>query len=280
MREITKEELEKILINHLHWIKEDCEGWEDMRADLSRTDLRRVNFYGANLSGAILYGANLYRANLYRADLYKANLSAANLSVANLSGANLRRANLYAANLSGTDLCKADLRGVDLDKANLYDANLYGANLSNANLCGTDLRGAAFYRANLSGAILREANLSRALLSEAENIPYIPMACPDNGAFIAWKKAHGYIVKLFIPSDARRSSGTGRKCRCDKATVIGIENLDGTTADITEVTSDYDLSFKYVLHGHVAVDNFCTDRWKECSNGIHFFVNREEAVNY
>ena len=27
-------ELKKILENHLHWIKEDCENWEDMRADL------------------------------------------------------------------------------------------------------------------------------------------------------------------------------------------------------------------------------------------------------
>ena len=27
--------LEKILEDHKHWLKEDIEGWEDMRADLS-----------------------------------------------------------------------------------------------------------------------------------------------------------------------------------------------------------------------------------------------------
>ena len=34
--------LEEILENHKHWLKEDVEGWEDMRADLSDADL-----YGA-----------------------------------------------------------------------------------------------------------------------------------------------------------------------------------------------------------------------------------------
>lgn len=280
MREISKEELEKILVNHLHWIKEDCEGWEDMRADLSGVNLCGANLYGANLVGANLRESNLFGANLHRADLYRANLRGVNLGASNLSGANLGRADLHEANLCGADLCKANLCGADLYRANLSEANLYDANLVGADLRGTDLRGATFYRANLFGVNLLEANLSRAMLSGAKNIPYIPMTCPNTGAFIAWKKARGYIVKLFIPSDAKRSSATGRKCRCDKATVIGIENLDGTAADITEVTSDYDLSFKYVLHSHVAVDNFCTDRWKECSNGIHFFINREEAVNY
>jgi len=280
MRKISKEELEKILDNHLHWIKKDCEGWEDMRANLSGTNLRGVNLCAVNLCGAILRDANLVDANLYRADLRRADLCGANLGAVNLSQADLRKADLYIANLDRADLCKANLCEANLRGADLCGANLYDANLSEANLCETNLRGTTFYAANLSGADLHRADLFSTMLSGAKNIPYIPMACPDNGAFIAWKKAHGYIVKLFIPSDARRSSGTGRKCRCDKATVIGIENLDGTAADITEVTSDYDASFKYVVHGHVKVNNFCEDRWKECSNGIHFFINREEAVNY
>ena len=50
----TEEELKKIIENHLHWIKEDCDGWENMRANLE----------GANLEGAYLYRANLCGANL------------------------------------------------------------------------------------------------------------------------------------------------------------------------------------------------------------------------
>ena len=52
MKEITRKELEKIIENHQHWLKEDCDGWENMRANLSGADL-----YGANLSGANLYHA-------------------------------------------------------------------------------------------------------------------------------------------------------------------------------------------------------------------------------
>ena len=155
-------------------------------------------------------------------------------------------------------------------RANLSRANLSGANLSGANLSGADLS-----RADLSGA-----NLSGADLSVAKNVPFIPMACPDTGAFVGFKKASGHIVMLGIPEDARRLSATGRKCRCDKALVIRIEEMDGTTSDLTEVVSDHDSSFVYKVGKMVSVPDFCEDRWRECSAGIHFFINRQEAVNY
>ena len=154
-------------------------------------------------------------------------------------------------------------------------ANLSGANLSGANLSGADLS-----RANLSGANLSGADLSRADLHGAENVPFIPMACPDTGSFIGFKKASGHIVMLGIPEDARRLSATGRKCRCDKAIVIRIEEMDGTTSDLKEVVSDHDSSFVYKAGKMVSVPDFCEDRWQECSAGIHFFINRQEAVNY
>ena len=51
---MTQDELNKIIENHLHWIKEDCKGWENMRANLSHAMLS-----GADLSHAKLFGANL-----------------------------------------------------------------------------------------------------------------------------------------------------------------------------------------------------------------------------
>ena len=214
MKTITKEELGKVLENHLHWLREDCDGWGNMRADLSNTDLRY-------------------------ADLRSADLSSANLSSANLSSANLRSA----------DLSYADLRSADLSSANLSSADL-----------------------------------SYADLSSAKNIPFIPYSCPDFGMFIGFKKAYyqsePYIVVLEIPEDARRLSANGRKCRCDKAKVLEIQNIDGSKADIEFVCSQYDSSFHYKVGEIVSVDNFCEDRWNECSQGIHFFINRQEAVNY
>ena len=66
MRTITQEELNKIMEQHQHWLKEDCEGWEYMRADLRGADLRGADLSGADLSGADLRGANLSGADKFR----------------------------------------------------------------------------------------------------------------------------------------------------------------------------------------------------------------------
>ena len=237
---MTQEEIRGVLEKHKRWL-EESEGWsEDDRANLSG-----ANLFGADLSGANLYGANLYGANLSRADL----------SGANLYGANLSGAGLYGADLSGANLSRANLSG-----AGLYGANLFGADLSRANLSGADL-----YGANLYGA---------------ENVPFIPYACPDFGMFIGFKKAHGYIVVLEIPEDARRLSAAGRKCRCDKAKVLKIQNLDGSDSGLTEVKSNFCDDFLYKVGEVVSVPDFNENRWNECSQGIHFFINRQEAVDY
>ena len=180
MKTYTEAQLNEVLRNHKHWLMRDCDGWENMRADLS----------GAYLSGAYMFGANL--------------------SGADLSGANLTGANMY----------------------------------------------------------------------RAENVPFVPMACPDTGAFTGWKKASGKIVKLLIPDDARRSSATGRKCRCDKAIVLAIENIDGTDSGLSSIASSRDLNFIYTVGETAAVPNFCENRFNECAAGIHFFINRQEAVEY
>ena len=127
-------------------------------------------------------------------------------------------------------------------------------------------------------ANLRGADLSCADLSCAKHIPYIPMVCPEEDEFIGWKKADKHIVKLFIPSDAKRSSSTTRKCRCSKAKVLEIYNLDGTIAEEREVRSNYDNSFIYKVGEIVEVADFDENRWEECSKGIHFFMQRKEAV--
>ena len=134
--------------------------------------------------------------------------------------------------------------------------------------------------ANLSYADLRSANLSYADLRDAEEVPYIPMVCPEEEDFIGWKRAGDKIVKLHIPQDALRSSATTRKCRCNKAEVIEIYNIDGTIADERIVSSNYDSSFTYEVGKTVEVQDFDTNRWNECAKGIHFFINRQEAINY
>ena len=195
-----------------------------------------------------------------RANLYGANLSEANLSIANLRGADLSEANLSEANLRGADLSMANLRRADLSGAYLSEANLSMANLSGANLCGAN-----FYGANLY---------------ESKGANY-PINCPEKGSFIGFKRVRGdFIVELEIAEDALRSSATGKKCRCSKAKVLSITNIDGTESNVNSARSLWDPDFVYTVGETIEVPNFDTNRWIECAPGIHFFITRKEAVDF
>lgn len=141
-------------------------------------------------------------------------------------------------------------------------------------LCMADLRGANLRGADLRGADLRDANLHG-----AKNIPFIPIACPSDGSFIGWKKIKGCLVKLLIPEDAKRSSATTNKCRCDKAKVLEIIDLT-TNEHLDDIINEEYAKCVCRVGEMVYPDKFDKERWKECSHGIHFFINKQEAVEY
>ena len=271
--------LNEILKKHEIWLRGE-EGGE--RADLSYTDLSGVDLTGAdlryaNLRCVDLRYANLRYANLSDVDLRKADLSNTDLINAGLRDANLRNTNLRCANLRNVNLRNTDLRNTDLRCVNLNDADLRGA----------DLRDTRLINANLSGADLRDVNLRDAdlrgtdLIGIKTNIYTIGynLACPEKGSFIGYKKANGCIVELLILEDSKRSSATTVKCRCDKAKVLEIKDIE-TGEKVKEVYSDYDPKFIYKVGEIVSVDNFDNNRWNECASGIHFFMNRKNAINY
>jgi hypothetical protein len=249
---MKQEELNKILEEHKLWLN----GKGGTRADLQ----------GANLLGANLEGTDLRGADLEDADLQWANFKNANLKGADLRYAILKSTNLQYADLKGANLQYADLQNTNLKNTNLEDANLRLANLRLANLQDANLEGA-----NLEGASLKGANL--------KNVKGRDMICPEEGAFIGFKKCYNKIVELEILEDSKRSSATSGKCRCDKAKVLNITSLDGLQ-EFKNATSDYDVTFKYNVGEIVSVENFNDNRWIECAEGIHFFITRQEAIEY
>jgi hypothetical protein len=185
---------------------------------------------------------------------------------------------------------RADFTGTDLAHLNLKYRNLTGAIFVNANLCDADLRWSVLQECDFKGALMNHAALEHADLRGAKNLPYIPMVCPETGSFIAWKKCavkdrYNYchcIVKLFIPEDALRSSGTSRKCRASKALVLEFQDFEGHVLDNNlSVVSMYNHAFGYTVGNLVQpVYAFDKDRWSNCASGIHFFMGRREAVEY
>lgn len=117
---------------------------------------------------------------------------------------------------------------------------------------------------------------------EEEN-QYPPLACPATGSFIGWKCAvdesnHCVLIKLEIPEDAKRTSGLdSQKCRCDKAKVLEIIDFAG---ELKEAHSIYDPTFVYKVGEEVSVKDFCDDRMLICTRGIHFFMEKVDALDY
>lgn len=174
----------------------------------------------------------------------------------------------------------------------------------NSKLFG-DIHCCTFTRCDFSGAIIhmratwcvfkscdfRNANLFDSDLSEANfidckvscsTIGYFQQ-CPLEGSFSGYKSAWindwtKGIVKLLIPEDAQRSSGTSFKCRCSKAQVLEIYDFLGHPR--TEAYSQYDRNFIYEIGKTVEAPDFDECRWNTCSRGIHFFMQEEQARTY
>ena len=136
----------------------------------------------------------------------------------------------------------------EANKADLYGADLRDADLSYANLSG----------ANLSGA----------------NLPAFSLV-PEESSFIAWKKLrNGVVAKLLIPAEAKRTSSlVGRKCRAEFIEVLSLSEGTSCSGQFDELTI-------YTVGETVKADSYNDDIRLECTHGIHFFVTKQEAIDY
>lgn len=268
---INGKTLEEILENHLHWLKRDVDGWKEMRANLDGADISNTDLRFANFKYASLNDVNFYKSDLREVDLRRTSLQHSNLSYADFREATLNDTYIFNSNLAHADFGDASLVGTYISHSNLTRADFRGANFAWA-----DLHSCVFYDTDL-----RDCNFMYANLRGSKYVPYIPLQCPSDGAFIGWKKVNNILIKLEISADAKRSSATTHKCRCDKAKVLGFYDSLGTEElDITEFVNDKYEKCKYVKGEMVYPDFFDEDRWNECSHGIHFFVNKQDAINY
>ena len=128
-------------------------------------------------------------------------------------------------------------------------------------------------RADLSGANLRGAELHGACLPRF-------IIIPEQGSFIAWKKGdNSHLIKIRIPAKAKRTSSlVGRKCRAEFVKVLEIWDSEGEK--VNSCGGWHQSSFLYTVGETVYPDSYDPDIRVECSHGIHFFVTKEEALNF
>ena len=202
------------------------------------------------------------------------------LSNQDMCDLNLRRASFYDCNLNGTDFA-----GSMMDHVAFYDCDIRNAKMANCKL-----RGASFRGNDMEGIDLCGANIYAAVLEDAvnqdkvitnEETQWYEMRCPKEGPFIAWKCCTELrVVMMLVPADAKRCMATMETGRVSKVKVLSIKSIDETKSyDWAQSTVDPDFYYE-VGKWLEPANGFQEDRWKDSSEGIHFFLDRQQCVDY
>lgn len=279
---MSQKELDNIITKHEKWLSGDPDG---ERAVLSgymfdRLDLSSRNLRHSRIIHCYFRMCDITKSSLQDSDLTESAFKFCDLSYAKMGMCSMYKIVAKVSDFNHCELDKSDMSFGIFAGCSLVDSSIRNCNLSHTGFFDCSINLCDFGHSDMSGCKFQSCDIVNICVSDVVNFPHIPMTCPEKGSFTAWKKAGDYIVKLQIPEDARRSSATGRKCRCDKALVVAIEDIYSTQSDVKEVTSDYDKKFVYRVGETVTEPAFYDNRFRECASGIHFFMTRQEAVEY
>lgn len=312
---IEKADFDRIMSDHKLWLADKTKG---KRADLSGLDLSEMDLSGMDFSYADMTDVNLFKsdlthANLSYADLNQAHLHDADLSNATIEETNFSNADITMAKLNGckgkkthflfacmwdceikdaelpnsaflyAEVCNCDFSGSNLERASFVCADFDDAIFKNTNLKNTDLCFASrvfwsdFTNADMTGAKTSGVNFALERLNGVKGLK-VPLYCPEDGAFVAWKKCReGKIVKLLIPETAERKGSSLHSCRASEAIVLEIFDRDGEPVE--EATSIIDKEFKYFKGEKVMPNKVDRNRLGD-AEGIYFVLSREETRFY
>lgn len=269
--------------------------------------MSRVKFYarGARMKGLNISGR---KCRIFDSDFSLGTVEQSIFDEVDFYNCDIEHTKFKAVSFKGsyfyrlvTELTEFD--GCDFTKAYMTDFTFDNCIFRQCDFTKCDAENVLFKSCIFYDCDFNEADLPPFFYPECmvdcTNIPYMPMACPEEGEIIGYKiasserlrlsvpiwrniKNHGLpnvLVTLKIPANAKRSSAGGRKCRCDKAEVIGLEHIT-SHENLSIAYSKYDLNFAYHIGDSISVPEFDENRWNECSTGIHFFINRKEALQH
>jgi len=203
-----------------------------------------------------------------------------------LAGAEMRYLNLLHATFENCDLHETDFTGGRLDHVAFYECDIRGMNLSKCMARGVsfryhDMEGVNLSGANIYAAVLEDAVNQDKVITDDETKWY-KMRCPEIGtAFIAWKCCTDLrVVQMLVPRDAKRCMATMETGRAERVKVLSIKSIDETKSyDWAQSTVDPDFYYETGKWTEPA-NGFQEDRWKDSSPGIHFFLDRQQCVDY
>lgn len=294
-------------------------------AYFKESDLYNVSMIECNLEYAFFgesYINNWHISDccMYASKFMKSNIVSSRMIECKIKASNFENSEISSLTIQGCYAKRSSFREAHIRDCNFSDnmfetssfvlATISKTNFGNSNLSYSRLDKTAFIKCSLCFTNFYASDITS--LTEfvdcevGQGTIGLGLACPAVGEFIGWKKViidvekkisgdkdmieykhvkTTGIVQLLIPEDALRSSATTKKCRANKAKVIGIEVSDPKAINWVpmeewDVHSDFDRTFKYHIGDDLVVPNFDHDRWNECAPGIHFFMNKEDAENY
>lgn len=236
-----------------------------IEVDFSRQDIRDLTFTDCSFVKCNFTNCKLDNIIISNCNLKGCNFSASDLPFSKISDSFFidclfNSAYAYKSEWKSSNFRRCSFRNIYLKESTLDHINIFYSNLVNAKLADSNIKNIQYNYATA----------------------FFALQCPEEGSFIGWKKAGDedkYLVKLLITEDSKRSSATTRKCRCSKAKVLSIEPIHDSP-EVEEIESEYDPEFIYKVGEYVEVNDFDENRWKECTTGIHFFLTKQEALDY
>lgn len=243
-----------------------------------------VNLIGCTIFDTILDGVDFRYANLSRCLFVNCSLENSSFDDANLYRTKFRECNLQRAqfcdcNINRGVFAKAYLNEANFKRTVFYDTLFSGCTLSSCNLDSAAFSLSSFSDCEMKDSCLKNNYIKDSTFSMCSNIPFVPQQIPSSGEFIGWKRVYNYIVKLRIPKDAERVCAFGYKCRASKAYVVEI--FDANTGCFANSVTNY--QFKKCIYRkgkEVLPDSYDDNRMIECSHGIHFFLDKQHAIDY
>ena len=300
----SRQDVERYMINSKSFrnfadcIFIDCDlhGFDFNYANFRGAHIINCNFEGAVLTNSVFDDASITGSNF---NYTTAEPCGASFCGASFCAATLANVSMNDCSLSIASFIEATLKHVSIKQSSLIKACFNRAYVSDSILQGSDLSQAKFvdakiYHCVFTGSRVSDINMIGAQMEcpdgldacEGFNAECISFACPAEGSFVAWKACRdNTICKILIPEDAKRSSAFGRKCRASKFKVLEIYHVDLDTnvigvTDREFATSMFNPDWIYERGKTYEEPNFVNDRFKECTVGLHFFMNKQDAIDY
>lgn len=272
----------------------ECED-NSVKKTLEAARKEHKRLYNLFINGADLYGIDMTGMSLTNSIFIDCNLSKAKIDCARLLYNEFRYTFFDQAEFTRTDLSYSVFMDCEIRRCNFTEVDM-----SHVSVIEQAIHTSTFKNIkNFTTAQFHEGLYG----CNVDTVQYYPMACPSDGAFIGWKKVETndcktVLIKLEIPEDAKRISSINisRKCRCDKAKVLDIIDIstgnhlervlnpESYAATLIAYICNKGVTTKpaieYVVGEMVYPDSFDEDRTNECSHGIHFFINKQDAIDY